>query len=688
MTARTLILSSLCLCAFVVNSSSGADPKAKLTYDQHVLPILTTHCIGCHKGESAKAGLDLSTYAKLKEGGASGEVVKPGDAEGSRLYRLTAHKEQPFMPPKMPMIAKEQVDAIAAWIQQGALENPNSKAAPVKPKAEVGLMSVRRGKPDVVPMPQKPLRKEPVILTSKANAVIALAASPWAPLVAVGSQKQVILYHGDTMEVVGILPFQYGTPTVLKFSRNGGLLLAGGGRGGQSGKVVVWDVKTGEQIIEVGSEPDAVLAADISADQQLIALGGPSKMVRIYSTKDGSLVREMKKHTDWIYAVEFSPDAVLLATADRSGGLMVWEAATGREFYNLRGHTAAITDLSWRDDSNVLASASEDTTVKLWEMENGGQIKNWGAHGGGTVAVKFSHDNRLVSTGRDKVTKVWDQNGAAQKQFPTHPDIPLRTAFSHDSTKVYAGDWTGAVQVFNVADAKMLAQATTNPLTPAQQMEIATKNLTAKQQAFDAATAAFTPADQKAQAANAELAPAQKLAADAANTAKATQDQATALKTNLDKANAGLAPAQAKAMAATVKAQALGEAAAKIKAAADANKANADLQKAAADSKAMADAAAAENAAATKAVTDLQAAVTQASAAYGPAAQQAALSAAAAKLAADVLAPRAAAAKAATDAVAPLKANLDKATAELAAAKAEVEKLKAAAAPPPPAKKG
>jgi hypothetical protein len=679
---RFSVLSSLCLCASVVNPTFAADPKAKVNYDQHVLPILTAHCIGCHKGESAKGGLDLSTYAKLKEGGASGEVVKPGDPEGSRLYRLTAHKEQPFMPPKMPMIDKAQLDTLAAWIQTGALENPNAKAVAIKPKAEVGLMSVKRGKPDVMPMPTKPLRKDPVLTTTKANAVIALAASPWAPLVAVGGQKQVLLFHGDTMELLGVLPFPYGTPTVLKFSRNGGLLLAGGGRGGQSGKVVVWDIKTGEQIIEVGNEPDAVLAADISADQQLIALGGPNKMIRLYSTKDGTLVREMKKHTDWIYAIEFSPDAVLLATADRSGGLMVWEAATGREFYNLRGHTAAITDLSWRDDSNILASASEDTTVKLWEMENGGQVKNWGAHGGGTAAIKFSHDNRLVSTGRDRVTKVWDMNGTNTKAFPAHPDVALRAAFNHDGTKVYSGDWTGAVQEFNVADAKLIAQTTTNPLTPAQQLDAATKNLTAKQQAFDAANAAYGPADQKAQVANAALAPAQKLASDSAAIAKTAADQAAALKANVDKATAALAPAQAKAMAAGVKAGALGEAYAKIKAAADANKANADLQMAAAQTKVMADAAAAELATANKAVTDLTAAVTAANTAYAPAAPQAALAAAAAQLATEILAPRAAAAKAATDAVGPLKANLDKTTAELNAAKADMEKAKVAANPP------
>ena len=109
---------------------------------------------------------------------------------------------------------------------------------------------------------------------------------------------------------------------------------------------------------------------------------------------------------------------------------------------------------------------------------------------------------------------------------------------------------------------------------------------------------------------------------------------------------------------------------------------NADLQAAAAQAKGVADQANAELAAATKSVTDATNAVNAANAAYGPAAQNAHLSAASAKLAADILAPRAAAAKLAADAVGPLKANFDKATAELNAAKAEMDKVKAAATPP------
>jgi WD40 repeat protein len=671
----------------VLAAEPKIDPKTKLNYDQHVLPIMRMHCVGCHQGDKAKGGLDLSTYTALMAGGASGESVKPGDAENSRLWRLTAHKEQPYMPPKGGPIPKDQIDVVFNWIQQGALENSGSKPAPVKPKADVSLLSVKRGKPDKIPMPERALPKKPVVVTDKPNAVIALAASPWAPLLAVGGQKQVILYHGETMEILGVLPFPHGTPHVLKFSRNGSLLLAGGGRGGLSGKVVVWDIFTGEPIIEVGNETDAVLAADISADQTQIALGGPNKMLRIYSTKDGSLIREIKKHTDWIYSIEFSPDAVLLASSDRSGGLLVWEAATGREFYNLRGHTAGITDLSWRDDSNVLASASEDGTVRLWEMENGNMIKNISAHSGGVQAVKFGHDNRLVTTGRDKVTKVWDANGNIQKSFPPHADIPLRTAFSHDQSRVYAGDWTGVVQPVSLNDGKLLAQAGTNPQTPQQQLEAATKTMTAKQMVFDAANAAFNAANAKVQQAAAEEAPARRLATDSGNLAKQAADALPPLKAKVDQASAALPPLQAKLMAADVKAKALMEAYAKIKAAADANNTNADLQAAANTAKAEADKATAEFTAVQKMVTDAQTALNQANAAFGPAQNNANETAAAAKLAAEIHAPRAANLKAAQEAANAAKAALDKAAAELNAAKAEVEKLKALVAPPPPPKK-
>ena len=97
----------------------------------------------------------------------------------------------------------------------------------------------------------------------------------------------------------------------------------------QSGKVVLFDVRTGNRVAVAGEERDLVLAADITADGKLIALGGPGKVVRVYSAADGKLVYEIKKHTDWITALEFSPDGTRLATGDRTGSIFLWEAASG-----------------------------------------------------------------------------------------------------------------------------------------------------------------------------------------------------------------------------------------------------------------------------------------------------------------------------------------------------------------------
>lgn len=566
---------------FDLRHAAAADkPKAaKLNYQDHILPILRDKCVACHDPDKMKGGLDVTSYAKLMEGGGSGAVVKPGDAEGSRLYLTIAHKAQPYMPPKSDKLPQAILDTLKMWIDEGALENAGSKAVVMKPKTDVSLTSVVRGRPEGPPPMPEPgkLSIEPVVYTARANAVTAIAANPWSPLVAVAGHRQIVLYNTDTMNLVGILPFPYGLPTVLKFSRNGTLLLAGGGRGGHSGKVVVFSVLSGEKIIEVGDETDAVLAADISPDQTQIALGGPSKMIRVYSTKDGEKIRDIKKHTDWIYAIEYSPDGVLFATGDRNGGLFVWEAYTGREYFSLRGHTAAITDLSWRDDSNILASASEDTSIRLWEMENGGQVRAWGAHGGGTLSVRYSHDNRIASVGRDRVAKIWDESGNQKAASEPFPDVALKVAVTHDNQKVVAGDWTGLVRLFQIDNGQKAGEVTNNPPPAAVQFESAMKEVVAKQAARDQAQAAVNQAAQTLQQAQQNLAAAQKAVTDYQAAVAAAMKAVEEAKALVEKAKQDVPPIQARVHAKTTAHAALTEARNKIKAALDAANGDAAL---------------------------------------------------------------------------------------------------------------
>lgn len=540
-------------CGFVIalpglvaaQEAKPATPMEKITYTDHVLPILKAKCGACHSADSAKGGLIVDTYTALMAGGASGEVVEGGNSDGSRLYELITHKAEPKMPPKEPKLPDDQLAIFKKWIDGGALETSGSKAKIKKPAFTLGTAVITAGKPEGPPVMPENLPTDPLVVSTRGNAVTAMAAAPWAPLLAVSSHKQVLLYNTGELRLIGVLPFPEGQPYVLKFSRNGTLLLAGGGRGGQSGKVIVWDVKTGKRVMEVGAEYDAVMAADISADHSQIALGGPRKIVRVYSTKDGELMYEIKKHTDWITQIEFSPDGVLLATGDRSNGVFVWESFTGREFYNFAGHQACITGMSWRLDGNILATCSEDTTIKLWEMTNGTLVKNWGAHGGGAASVQFTRDGRLLSTGRDLVTKLWDQNGAQQRAFPALSDLGLEVAFSSEDDKAFAGDWSGAVRAWNAKDGVELSALATNPAPLASRIDAALKNFQAAEPVV-VQTVAQAAAVKKAQAdREAAAVVAQKAATDAQTAATAAVAEKTAADQGLVGKVAALTTAEA-----------------------------------------------------------------------------------------------------------------------------------------------
>jgi WD40 repeat protein len=251
--------------------------------------------------------------------------------------------------------------------------------------------------------------------------------------------------------LLGALSFPEGEVHVLRFSRDGRVLLAGGGIGGQSGKVVGFDTGSWQRAFEVGDEADAVLAADITPDRSKVVLGGPGRVVKVFSTTDGKQLHAFRKPTDWVLSAAFSPEGLLVAAGDRFGGLYVWEAKSGKAFLTLRGHTRAVTAIAWRADSNAFASASEDGSIRIWNMHSGAESVHWQTHTGGVLAVDFHPGGTLATGGRDKCIKVWDQTGKRVADLPPAGDIVLRVGFGLDAKTVVSADWSGAVRVWPVA---------------------------------------------------------------------------------------------------------------------------------------------------------------------------------------------------------------------------------------------
>lgn len=94
--------------------------KGLKLFQSDVRGLLVENCLKCHGGEKTKGELDLNTREALLKGGAEGPSVVIGKAKESRLYKLIAQSEKPFMPSKGDKLPEAAIQKIADWIDLGA----------------------------------------------------------------------------------------------------------------------------------------------------------------------------------------------------------------------------------------------------------------------------------------------------------------------------------------------------------------------------------------------------------------------------------------------------------------------------------------------------------------------------------------------------------------------------------------
>ena len=454
-----------------------ADDAKPITYDDHIAPIFKRHCFQCHGESKQESGLNLASFAAVTKGSSGGAVVVSGRSSTSRLFKaITAEDPAERMPPENDPLPKEQIALIKTWIDTGLRQNAGSAAVSTRTLSFTPSQVPKNDGPP--PMPEK-LPTIERTKTVRPFPILALAASPRAPLVAVASYEQVDFINPATRDVIGSVPFPEGEPHVLRFSRSGSVLLVAGGRPVQHGAAVLFDVKTGRRLAEIGNETDLVMAADLSADERLLAIGGSGRVVKLLSTVDGSLRNTLVKHTDWITAIAFSPDGKLLASADRVGNIHLWDAVSGGVILPLSEHKSSVRSLAWRSDSQVLASCGEDGLIVWWEVSKGWPAVSktdghppqrpagvYGKIANGVLDAAFGPKGELITCGRDASVRLWASDGTALKTFNLESDtrskttqtgiriLPLRSVLTFDGAIAVAGDSAGHLNSWQIETAR------------------------------------------------------------------------------------------------------------------------------------------------------------------------------------------------------------------------------------------
>ncbi len=95
--------------------------KGTVSFAKDVAPVFVDKCVGCHTEGDAKGGLRLDSYAAMEKGGRTNPLLVPGNAQASLLVqKLVAANAQQRMPKGGEALKEAQIQAIMAWVNEGA----------------------------------------------------------------------------------------------------------------------------------------------------------------------------------------------------------------------------------------------------------------------------------------------------------------------------------------------------------------------------------------------------------------------------------------------------------------------------------------------------------------------------------------------------------------------------------------
>jgi len=115
----------------------NAGAAAKVDFAKEILPTFQD-CIKCHGPEKQKGKLRLDSREAALKGGKTGPAFVAGDSAKSELVRRISlpKSDDDFMPSEGEPLAKEKIDQIKKWIDDGADWPATAAASTEKPGAK------------------------------------------------------------------------------------------------------------------------------------------------------------------------------------------------------------------------------------------------------------------------------------------------------------------------------------------------------------------------------------------------------------------------------------------------------------------------------------------------------------------------------------------------------------------------
>lgn len=421
-TATSFAAGFVCL----VGALSAAEPG----YYRDVRPILQRNCQGCHQPNLKSSDLDVTTYEALAKGGKHG----PGPVA---IVKYVSGEAKPQMPLGQPPLPTDQIDLLRAWVAAGA-------------------------KDDTPPEARESVVNDKPIIYFQPPVITALAFSPDGKLLAVSGNREILVHAIDGNAPPRRFPGLSERILSLAFSRDGSLLLAGGGTPARFGELQLWDMSTGKLRRSVTLTGDTIFGASLSPDATRIAAGCTDNTVRIVEASSGKELYKMGAHENWVLGTIFGADGKRIVSVGRDRAAKLTDASSGAFLENvnlLRGELAAIAR---HPSKEIVVVGGDERIPYIYMMDRPKNMKiaddttllrKLDRQNGAIAALAWSPDGKRVAVGgAAREVNIYDpESGTPTASCKGHTAGIYTLAFSPDSATLAAAGFDGTVRLYDAA---------------------------------------------------------------------------------------------------------------------------------------------------------------------------------------------------------------------------------------------
>lgn len=157
-------------------------------------------------------------------------------------------------------------------------------------------------------------------------------------------------------------------------------------------KASIWDVQTGELLVELKGQEENMENAEFNADGTRVVTFSDYRTATVWNSITGEALFQLKGHLGMLCSASFSPDGKKIVTSSWDETAIIWDAQTGELLTRLEEYNNIIVSARFSPDGKLVVTASDSGSVVVWDVTTGKTLSEYQVDIGVMKSASFSPD--------------------------------------------------------------------------------------------------------------------------------------------------------------------------------------------------------------------------------------------------------------------------------------------------------